>query len=213
MSPRPLFLHDHEGSRDSKAFAIMETRRGAATVLGAAVLGVAALALPLAWAPGWAYALASAGALAVLAAAFARWRPGASLAVAAAILTCALSRAGSIVLTAEGLLILAYLLAADAPPGLTRPGGWVRHQAFLGVAGLVASGAVLAALALHQVSSAALTVAGLAAAAGAYLIALPSARAARRDSGALPSARAARRDSGALPPVPAARRDSDVDVQ
>jgi len=59
------------------------------------------------------------------------------------------------------------------------------------VAGLIASGAVVAALAVHQASSAALTAAGLAAVAGAYLIALPSRQVPRR--------------------VP--RRDSDVDVQ
>jgi hypothetical protein len=117
-----------------------------------------------------------------------RWRRGPVLAVAAAILACAFSRAGTLVLAAEGLFILAYLLAADAPAGLTRPGAWLRQQAFGGIAGLIASGAVLAALSLHQVSSAALTGAGLAAAAGAYLIALPLGR--RR-----------------------AGRDSDVDVE
>ena len=74
--------------------------------------------------------------------------------MAAAIAACAFSRAGTAVLAAEGLFILGYLLAADAPAGLTRPGSWLRHQAFGGVAGLIASGAVLAALALHQVSSA-----------------------------------------------------------
>ena len=142
----------------------------------AAALGLLTVAWPLAWAPGWAYAVAVLGAAAVLAGAFARWRRGPVLAVAAAILACAFSRAGTLVLAAEGLFILAYLLAADAPPGLTRPASWFRHQVFLGIAGLIASGAVLAALALHQVSSAALTAAGLAAAVGAYLIALPSAR-------------------------------------
>jgi len=161
-----------------KAFAIMKT-----PVLSgaAAALGLLALAWPLAWAPGWAYAVASTGALAVLAGAFVGWRRGAGLAVAAAILTCAFSRAGTAVLTAEGLFILCYLLAAHAPAGLARPGRWVRHQVFLGVAGLIASGAVLAALAMHQVSSAWLTAVGLAAAAAAYLIALPSGRASRRD--------------------------------
>jgi hypothetical protein len=148
---------------------------------GAAVaLGLVTMAWPLAWAPGWTYAAASAGAVAVLAGAFARWRQGPVLAVAVAILTCAFSRAGTAVLAGEGLFILAYLLAAGAPPGLTRPGRWVRHQGFLAVAGLIAGGAVLAALALHQVTSAWLTAAGLAAAAGAYLIALPSARAPER---------------------------------
>jgi hypothetical protein len=147
-----------------------------------AALGVATVAWPLAWAPGWAYVVASAGAVAVLAAAFARWRPGPVLAVAAAILTCAFFRAGTLVLAAEGLLILCYLLAADAPAGLNRRGRWVSHQVLPAVSGLIASGAVLAALALHQVSSAWLTVAGLAAAASAYLIALPLGRASRRGS-------------------------------
>jgi hypothetical protein len=151
--------------------------RGAATALG-----LLTLAWPLAWAPGWAYAVASAGAIAVLAGAFAHWRRGPALAVAAAILACAFSRAGTLVLAAEGLFILAYLLAADAPAGLTRPGSWLRQQVLGVVAGLIASGAVLAALALHRVSSAWLTAAGLAATAGAYLIALPWARASRRDS-------------------------------
>jgi hypothetical protein len=164
----------------AKAFAIME-----------ALLGVVTLGWPLGWVPGWAYAVAGAGGLAVLAAAFARWRPGPALAVAAAIAVCAFSHAGTPVLGIEGLLILAYLLAAHAPAGLTRPGPWLRQQVFAGVAGLIASGAVLAALAVHQVSSAALTAAGLAAAAGAYLVALPSARAPGRVPG----------------------RDSDVDVQ
>jgi hypothetical protein len=41
------------------------------------------------------------------------------------------------------------------------------------VAGLIAAGAVLGALDLHQADSAWLTVAGLAAAVAAYLIALP----------------------------------------
>jgi hypothetical protein len=150
------------------------------THLTTTALGLLVLSWPLAWAPGWTYAVAVAGAVAVLAAAFARWRRGAVLAVAAAIAACAFSRAGTLVLAAEGLFILAYLLAADAPAGLTRPASWLRQQAFPVVAGLIASGAVLAALALHQVSSAALTAAGLAAAAGAYLIALP--RVSRRGS-------------------------------
>ena len=161
-----------------KVFAIM----GAPLSGAAAALGLVTVAWPLAWAPPWAYATASAGALAVLAAAFAHWRRGAVLAVAAAILACAFSRAGTLVLTAEGLFILAYLLAADAPAGLTRPGAWLRQQVPGAVAGLVGSGAVLAALALHQVSSVWLTAVGLAAVAGAYLIALPRDRAPRPDS-------------------------------
>jgi hypothetical protein len=157
-----------------KAFAIMKD--GHLLSASAAGLGLAVVALPLAWAPGWAYAVALFGAVAVLAAAFAGWRQGPAFAAAAAITCCAFTRAGTLVLAAEGLLILAYLLAAHAPAGLTRPGAWLRHQAFGVVAGVIASGAVLAVLALHQVSSAWLTAAGLAAAIGAYLVALPLGR-------------------------------------
>jgi hypothetical protein len=160
----------------------------------AAALGLVTVALPLAWAPGWAYAVASAAAAGVLAAAFAGWRRGPVLAVAAAVVACAFSRAGTAVLAAEGLFIVAYLIVADAPAGLSpkaRPGSWLRQQVPGGVAGLVGSGAVLTALALHRVSPAWLAAAGLAAAAVAYLIALPSKQAAARASG----------------------RDSDVDVQ
>ncbi len=167
---------------------------------GASVaLGLLTLAWPLAWAPPWAYATAAAGAAAVLAAALAGWTRGPVLAVGAAVAACAFSRAGAAVLTAEGLFILAYLLAADAPAGLTRPGSWLRQQAFGGVAGLMASGAVLAALSLRQVSSVWLTAGGLAAAAGAYLVALPLSRASRPGP-----PRASR---------PASPRGSDVDVQ
>jgi hypothetical protein len=146
-------------------------------------LGLLTVAWPLAWAPGWAYVAAAAGAAAVLAAALAGWRHGPVLAVTAAISASAFSRAGTAVLAAEGLFILGYLIAAGAPPGLNagrpsaRPARWLRQQARLVVAGLVGSGAVLAALALHQASGAWLTVAGLAAAVAAYLIALPRSRA------------------------------------
>ena len=176
-------------------------------------LGLLTVAWPLAWAPGLAYAVAAAGALAVLGAALAGWRHGPALAVAAAIASSAFSRAGTAVLAAEGLFILCYLIAADAPPGLTprtsttprtptthathatpatpatlatpatprspgaRPARWLRYQVRLAVAGLIGSGAVLAALALHRESGAWLTAAGLAAAVAAYLIALPRTRA------------------------------------
>jgi hypothetical protein len=107
------------------------------------------------------------------------------------------------VVAAEGLFILVYLLAADAPAALSRPGRWVRHQGFLAVAGLIASAAVLAALALRQVSSVWLTAAGLAAVVAAYLVALPSARPAVR-----PAAR-----SSVQPPRRVPEQDSDVDVE
>jgi hypothetical protein len=143
-------------------------------------LGLLTVAWPLGWAPGWAYPVAGVGAAAALAAAFTGWRPGPALAVATAIFSCAFSRAGTPALAAEGLFILVYLLAAGAPAGLTQPGRWVRHQARLFVAGVIAGGAVLGALALHPATSAWLTIVGLVAAVAAYLIALPSLRASRR---------------------------------
>jgi len=141
-----------------------------------AALGLLTVGWPLAWAPAWAYAVAGAGAAAALVAAVTGWRRAQAITVAAAVGSCAFSRAGSLVLAAEGLFILGYLLASDPPAGLSQPGRWLRHQAFLGVSGVIASGAVLAALAVHQADSAWLTVAGLAAAVAAYVIALPSLR-------------------------------------
>ncbi|HEY6312989.1 MAG TPA: hypothetical protein VIY52_19605 [Streptosporangiaceae bacterium] len=140
-------------------------------------LGLLTVAWPLAWAPAWAYPVAIAGAAAALAAAFTGWRHGPAVAVAAAIAAAAFSRAGAPVLAAEGVFILAYLIIAEAPPGLGGPAKWLRHQVRLGVAGLIASGAVLAALALHQPNAAWLSLAGLTAAVAAYLIALPRRRA------------------------------------
>jgi hypothetical protein len=158
---RPLSGHDHE-----KAWA------------GAAVaLGLPTVAWPLPWAPPWTYLVASLGAVAALAAAFLRWRSGPALVAAAAILSCAFSHVGVAVLAAESLFILAYLLAADAPPALTQPARWLRRQAVLVVAGLIATGAVLAAYAVHSAASAWLTAAALTAAVVAYLIALPRAAA------------------------------------
>lgn len=143
-------------------------------------LGLLTVAWPLAWAPGWAYAVAGAGAAAVLAAALTGWRPGSALAVATAIFSCAFSHAGIPVLTAEGLFILVYLLSSGAPVRLTQLGQWLRQQARLCAAGVIASGAVLGALALHSATSAWLTIVGLVAAVAAYLIVLPSLRAGRR---------------------------------
>ena len=122
MTPQPRFRHDHVGFttlRRIKASAIMKTSvRGVAAALGLLTVG-----WPLAWAPGWAYPVAGAGAVAVLAGAFAAWRRGPALAVAAAVAACAFTRAGTFVLAAEGLFILCYLLAADAPAGLSRGAG------------------------------------------------------------------------------------------
>jgi hypothetical protein len=164
----------------------MTRRRGAALLApggrpavlsGATVaLGLLTVAWPLAWAPAWTYPVAGLGALAVLAAAALRWPRGPVLAVTSAVISCAVSTAGAAMLAAESLLILAYLIAADAPRGLARPAPWLRRQAVPLVAGLIAAGAVLAMDAVHLAASSWITVAGLGAAVAAYLIALPARR-------------------------------------
>jgi hypothetical protein len=151
-------------------------RRVPLMTVAAAALGLLTVGWPLAWAPAWTYAVASMGAVAVFAAVFLRWRRGPVLAAAAAIISAAVSHAGLAALAAEGLFILAYLLVAGAPPALTDPVRWLRRQAFLLVAGLITTGAVLAAYAVHQSASAWLTFAGLAAAVAAYLLSLPRLR-------------------------------------
>lgn len=148
--------------------------------VAAAALGLLTVAWPLAWAPAWSYAVAVIGAAAVLTVAFISWRPATTIAAAAAIISCAFSRAGIAVLATEGLFILGYLLLSAAPADLAQPTRWLSGQARLCAAGVIVSGAVLGALALHQAASAWLTIAGLVAAVAAYLVALPSPRAGRR---------------------------------
>jgi len=137
--------------------------------------GLVVVYWPLPWAAGWAYPAAALGTVAVLAAAVGRWRRAATVATAAAIGECAVSRLGGAGVAAEGLLILAYLVLADAPAGL--PGSdavrWVRRQAPLGLAGLVAAGVLLGALALRPAPSVLVVLIGLAAAVVAYFAALP----------------------------------------
>jgi hypothetical protein len=142
----------------------------------AVVLALFMLAEPLAWAPPWTWALAVAGAAVAVLAALRSWRAGPALAVAAAVVVCASGRAGPEALAAEGLLVLAYVLAVDAPPGLTDPARWLRRQAALLIGGLVAAAVVLTVFAVRPSASPWLTVTALAAAVAAYLIALPRAR-------------------------------------
>jgi hypothetical protein len=150
-------------------------RRRVRPLSGLAVaLGLLTAAWPLIWAPAWSFLLAGVAAAAAVAAAVLRWPPGPGLAVAAAIASCAFSAAGAAALAAEGLFILAYLLAVDAPAGLVTPGRWLRRQVPLLVAGLITAGAALAAYAVHPPASAWLALTGLAAATTAYLGALPS---------------------------------------
>jgi len=138
----------------------------------AMALGLLTVAWPLAWAPAWIFTLGGVAAAAVVAAAVLHWRPGPGLAVAAAIVSCAFSAAGVAVLAAEGLFILGYLLAVDAPAGLAAPGRWLRRQVPLLVAGLITAGPALAAYAVQPSAAAWLALAGLAAAVAAYLAAI-----------------------------------------
>ena len=146
----------------------------AALGLPTVALGLLTVAWPLVRGPSWVYLMASLGAAAVLAGAILRWRRGPGLAVAAAIMSCAFSDAGVPCWPPKGSFILGYLLAVGAPPGLTVPGRWLRRQAGLLVAGLIATGAVLAAYAVHPADSVWLAFGGLAATVAAYLTALPS---------------------------------------
>jgi hypothetical protein len=172
-------------------------------LIGLAV-GLLTVAWPLAWAPAWAYVLAAVGVVTVLAAVFLRWRPGPAIAVTTAIASAAFSRAGTAAMAAEGLLVLGYLLVTDSPQ--VRPGRWLRSQLRLCVAGVIASGAVLAALALHPATSAWLAVAGLAAAVAAYLTALPSPRRLSHPRAGTPARRRrAAADPEHTDPVPPAR--------
>jgi hypothetical protein len=150
-------------------------RRRVPPLSGLAVaLGLLTATWPLIWAPAWSFVPAGVAAAAVVAAAVLRWPPGPGLAVAAAIVSCAFSAAGAAALAAEGLFILGYLLAVDAPAGLVAPGRWLRRQVPLLVAGLITAGTALAAYAVRPPASAWLALAGLAAAVTAYLGALPS---------------------------------------
>src|SRR5579863_1121101 len=86
---------------NTRVFAIMKARASDAV---AAALGMLVLAWPLAWAPLWAFVAAGAGAVAVLGAAFTpgeRARGWPVIAVAAGVLSCAYSRAGTAALAAE----------------------------------------------------------------------------------------------------------------
>lgn len=166
----------------------MNRRRVWSLSVLAMALGLLTVAWPLAWAPAWSFAIAGVAAAVVVAATVLHWRPGPALAVAAAVVSCAFSAAGVAVLAAEGLFILGYLLAVDAPAGLVAPGRWLRRQAPLLVAGLITAGTALAAYAVQPPASAWLALAGLAAAVAAYLAALPSRRQGRlRPRGACPA--------------------------
>jgi hypothetical protein len=109
-----------------------------------------------------------------------RWTGPGTLVAAVAIVECAVSRLGATPLTGEGLLLLGYLLLLDGPAGdarTGRPAGaarrWLRSRTPAVLAGVAASGLVLAALAAAPSASPWIVLGGLAAAVAAYLIAAP----------------------------------------
>lgn len=144
------------------------------------VLGLLCLAWPLAWAPVWvAVWVAPAGTAAAVAGAVAGRRWAVTLVVAVAVVACGLSRAGDLVMAAEGLFILGYLLVADvliARLGALGAVGWLRRELPALVAGVVASALVLGALAVRLAVSPWLTMVGLIALVIAYRIAVPATR-------------------------------------
>ena len=160
--------------------------------------GLAMLAWPAALAPAWTIAVASLGAIAMVAAAAGGRSPAAvghgppsgrwpalagrgpargrlaalagrapaavSVAVGAAVVICAFSHAGTLALAAEGMLILACVLAANvSSEGLVL-------RAAVGVAATIL---VATALAVHPHASAWLTAIGLIAIVAAFILAVP----------------------------------------
>ncbi|HTT00174.1 MAG TPA: hypothetical protein VMI33_26535 [Streptosporangiaceae bacterium] len=140
--------------------------------------GLLMLAVPALAAPTAALALTGAGTLLVIGSLVtwvSRQVPAGTLATGIAVIQCAAWPPGTLGLAAEGLLILGYVLLLDGPVpiGSATAGRWLRGQVPAGAAGLVGTGAVLAALAAPPAASPWLVLAGLAAAVAAYLIAVP----------------------------------------
>ncbi len=94
-------------------------------IAATACLGTAMIVLPALSLSGRGQALTVAGLLLVaasLASPLARWRGIGTLAALAAVAGSALGDPGTALLAVEGLLILGYLLLADAPAGPCRAG-------------------------------------------------------------------------------------------
>ena len=152
--------------------------RGGTVIAATACLGTAMIVLPALSLSGRGQALTVAGLLLVaasLASPLARWRGIGTLAALAAVAGSALGDPGTALLAVEGLLILGYLLLADAPAGM--PGRvaarWLRLQAPAAAWAVLTSAAVLIGLSVQVRVSAWLVVAGAGAAVAATVIALP----------------------------------------
>ncbi len=152
--------------------------RGVALIAARACLGTAMIILPALSLPGRYQALTVAGLLLVaasLARPLARWPWIGTLAAVAAVAVSALAHPGTALLAGEGLLILGYVLLADAPAAMRGrvAARWLRLQAPAAAWAVLASAAVLAGLSVRVRTSAWLVVAGVGAAVAATLIALP----------------------------------------
>jgi hypothetical protein len=144
----------------------------------AAVLGMVMLTLPAVSAPGPALALGGAGVLLVLGSVtgpLGRLPWIGTAAAATAVVLSVIGHPGAAALAAEGLLILGYVILLDWPQPAERAVAWrwLRQQAPAGLAGLIATGAVLASLAVSPRASPWIVLTGLACAVAAYLVALP----------------------------------------
>ena len=152
--------------------------RGVTMLVATACLGTAMIVLPALSLSGHGQALTVAGLLFVaasLARPLARWPAISTLAAVAAVAGSALGHPGTAGLTAEGLLILGYLLLTDAPAAMPArvAARWLRLQAPAAIWAALSSAAVLLVLAVPVPVSAWLVVAGAAAAVAATLVALP----------------------------------------
>jgi len=141
-------------------------------------LGAGMVVLPAPELPARAWALLPAGLLLVaasLAGPSAPWRAVGTLAAAAAVIEAALGQPGLPVLAAEGLLILGYLLLADAPRAMAAATAvrWLGQQLPAVAWGTLATALVLVVLAVPVPVSAWLLVAGAGAAVAATIAALP----------------------------------------
>jgi hypothetical protein len=143
-----------------------------------AAVGVIMLAIPALTTPRPLLALAGVGVLLVLGSVTSRlgrlpWI-GTAAAVTAAVVAV-IGHPGAVLLAAEGLIILGYVILLDWPRPAERALAWrwLRLQAPAGLAGLIATGAVLASLAVSAPASPWIVLTGLACAVAAYLVAIP----------------------------------------
>jgi hypothetical protein len=151
---------------------------GWTVTIATASFGTAMIILPAFSLTGRSQVLTIAGLLLVaasLASPLARWPGIATLAAVAAVAASALGHPGTAALTAEGLLILGYLLLTDAPAAMPArvAARWLRLQAPAAIWAALTSAAVLLVLAITVPVSAWLVVAGAGAAVAATVIALP----------------------------------------